>query len=234
MPALAWPLALVLAAACNAAAASRQVQLRAADGVALAASVYDAPVPSAPAVVLVHMLTRTKEDWRPFAERLQAAGTTALAFDLRGHGQSEGSSAPAAAMALDVQAALKWLAERPDGGSARVAVVGASLGATLAVLAAAEAPAVRGLVLLSPAADYRGLRLEPAVKKYGARPLLAVASSDDPYALRTVRALTGEATPNAMRESRVSAVAAHGTQLLDRDPELTAALVDWLRRTLLS
>lgn len=234
MSALALVVALVLRATGDAAAASRQVQMRAADGVALAASVYDAPVSAAPAVVLVHMLTRTKEDWRPFAERLQAAGMTALAFDLRGHGQSEGSSAPAAAMALDVQAALKWLAERPDGGSARVAVVGASLGATLAVLAAAEAPAVRGLALLSPAADYRGLRLDSAARKYGARPLLAVASSEDPYALRTVRALSGDAPAMPMRESRVSAVAAHGTQLLDRDPELAAALVDWLRRTLLS
>jgi hypothetical protein len=38
----------------------------------------------------------------------------------------------------------------------------------------------------------------------------------------------------AAREQRLSAVAAHGTQLVDRDPDLAAALVDWLRRTLLS
>lgn len=218
----------------NAAAASRPVQLRAADGVALAASVYDAPVPAAPAVVLVHMLTRTKEDWRPFAERLQAAGMTALAFDLRGHGQSEGSAAPATSMALDVQAALKWLADRGEGGGGPVAIVGGSLGASLAVLAAADVPAVRGLVLLSPAADYRGVRLDAAARKYGARPMLSVASSDDPYALRTARALAGDSTPLPGRETRVSPAVAHGTQLLERDADLAPALVDWLRRTLLS
>ena len=37
----------------------------------------------------------------------------------------------------------------------------------------------------------------------------------------------------AGRELRLSTVPAHGAHLLDRDPELAAALVDWLRRSLL-
>lgn len=213
-------------------AANRPVALRAADGVAIAATVYEASASPAPAVVLVHMLTRTKEDWRPFAERLQAAGITALAFDLRGHGQSEGSAAPVPAMALDVRAAVSWLAAHPEVSAGGVAIVGASLGASLALLAAADAPAVRGVALLSPASDYRGVRIEAAAKKYGSRPLLLVASSDDPYALRTVRAMTGEDQP--AREQRISTQPAHGSHLVDRDPEVAAALVDWLRRTLLS
>ena len=225
-------LALLLAMAGTASASSRAVQLRASDGVALAATVYDAPSVPAPAVVLVHMLTRTKEDWRPFAERLQAAGFTAVAMDLRGHGRSEGASAPASAMALDVQAALTWLAGRPDMGSGAVGIVGASLGASLALLAAADAPGVRAVAMLSPALDYRGVRIDAAARKYGARPLLLVASSEDPYALRTLRALAGKDQPG--RELRVSAVVAHGSHLLERDADLAAALVDWLRRTLLS
>ncbi len=223
---------LLLAAASPVAAASRPLQLRASDGVAVAATVYDAPSTPAPAVVLVHMLTRTKEDWRPLAERLQAAGITALAIDLRGHGQSEGSAAPAAAMALDVRAALSWLAGRPEVTTGAVAIVGASIGASLALLAAADAPAVRGVALLSPASDYRGVRLDAAGRKYGPRPLLLVASSEDPYALRTVRALAGDG--QLAHEQRFSAVAAHGSHLLDRDPDVATAVVDWLRRTLLS
>ena len=223
---------LLLATASQVAAAGRPLQLRASDGVAVAATVYDAPSTPAPAVVLVHMLTRTKEDWRPLAERLQAAGITALAIDLRGHGQSEGSAAPAAAMALDVRAALSWLAGRPEVTTGAVAIVGASIGASLALLAAADAPAVRGVALLSPASDYRGVRLDAAGRKYGPRPLLLVASSEDPYALRTVRALAGDGQP--AHEQRISAVAAHGSHLLDRDPDVATAVVDWLRRTLLS
>ncbi len=223
---------LLLATASQVAAAGRPLQLRASDGVAVAATVYDAPSTPAPAVVLVHMLTRTKEDWRPLAERLQAAGITALAVDLRGHGQSEGSAAPAVAMALDVRAALSWLAGRPEVTTGAVAIVGASIGASLALLAAAEVPAVRGVALLSPASDYRGVRLDAAGRKYGPRPLLLVASSEDPYALRTVRALAGDGQP--AHEQRISAVAAHGSHLLDRDPDVATAVVDWLRRTLLS
>ncbi len=225
-------LTLVLVTAGAAAAASRPVQLRASDGVAIAAAVYDAASAPAPAVVLVHMLTRTKEDWRPFAERLQTAGFTAVAIDLRGHGQSDGASTPAPAMALDVQAALTWLGERSEVRPAAIAIVGASLGASLALLAAADAPAVRGVALLSPAADYRGVRLDAAARKFGARPMFIAASSEDPYALRTLRALTDAELPS--REPRVSALTAHGSQLLERDGDLAAALVDWLRRTLLS
>ena len=223
---------LLLAMASPASAAGRPVQLRASDGVALAATMYDASSTQAPAVVLVHMLTRTKEDWRPLAERLQAAGIAALAVDLRGHGQSEGSAAPSSAMALDVQAAVSWLAGRSEVIAGAVAIVGASLGASLALLAAADAPAVRGVALLSPASDYRGVRLDAAGRKYGRRPLLLVASSDDPYALRTLRALAGNGPPS--HEQRISGVAAHGSHLLERDPDVATALVDWLRRTLLS
>jgi pimeloyl-ACP methyl ester carboxylesterase len=110
--------------------------------------------------------------------------------------------------------------------------VGASLGASLALIAAADVPGVRGVALISPSADYRGVRLDGAARKYGSRPLLLVASSADPYAMRTVRALAGEDRPRC--EQRLSAVAAHGAHLLERDPEVASAVVDWLRRTLLS
>jgi dienelactone hydrolase len=135
-------------------------------------------------------------------------------------------------MTLDVQAALAWLGERPEVRAGAIAIVGASLGASLAMLAAADAPTVRGVALLSPASDYRGVRLDQAARKYGPRPMFVAASSEDPYAVRTLHALTGAGQPS--REHRVSAVTAHGSQLLERDGDLAAALVDWLRRTLLS
>jgi dienelactone hydrolase len=224
-------LALLLGLPRGVAAAVEVVQLRASDGTTLAATLYPSPRGPAPAIVLVHMLTRARDDWRPLAERLQAAGATCLAIDLRGHGGSGGSAAPSAAMALDVQAAIAWLGVRSDVASGAVGVVGASFGATPAMLAAGDSPTVRAAVLLSPSADYRGVRIDGGVRKYGARPLLLVASTEDPYALRTVRALTEDEA--AGRELRLSTVPAHGAHLLDRDPELVATLVDWLRRSLL-
>lgn len=221
-------LAGLFAAPSPAVAAGQPLQLRTADGVAITATLYQADG-DAPAVVLVHMYTRTGNDWRPFAERLQAAGMTALAIDLRGHGGSGGLSAPAPAMALDVQAAIGFLAGQR--GVRGIAVVGASLGASAALMAAAETPVVRGVALLSPASDYRGVRIDAALRKYAARPMFLVASTEDPLAARTVRGLVGGTPPVAAREQRLSLVAAHGTQILDRDPDVATALVDWLRRT---
>ncbi|MGD9903790.1 MAG: alpha/beta hydrolase [Vicinamibacterales bacterium] len=225
-------LALALAvAALRPALAAELVPLRAADGTALTATWYPPPRTPAPAVVLVHMLGRTRDDWRGFAERLRVAGAAALAVDLRGHGGSAGAAAPSPAMAQDVEAAVAWLAARSDVTPGAIGVVGASLGATAALLAAGESVVVKAAVLISPAADYRGVRLDGGVRKYGARPLLLVASTGDPYALRTVRALTEGEPPG--RQLRLSPLPAHGSRLLDDDPEVAAAVVDWLRQSLL-
>lgn len=209
--------------------AASQVTFRTSDGVTIAATWYEA-ADSGPAVVLVPMYTRTRDDWRAFAEKLNAAGLSALAIDLRGHGGSGGASAPSPAMALDVRAAIDFVATRP--GVRGIGVAGASLGASAALIAAADAPAVRGVALLSLVSDYRGVRVDAAVKKYGGRPLYLVASTDDPLAARTLRGLVAEAPP--AREQRLSLVAAHGTIILERDPDVAASMVDWLRRTLLS
>ncbi|MGE0361595.1 MAG: alpha/beta hydrolase family protein [Vicinamibacterales bacterium] len=228
--AVAWLAALAVALPLPAGAAET-VQLRAADGTSVAATLYPASRRPAPAIVLVHMLTRSRDDWRGFAERLQAAGAACLAIDLRGHGGSSGSAAPSAAMALDVRAAVAWLAARSDIDAGAIGIVGASFGATAALLAAGDSPVVKAVALVSPAGDYRGVRLDGGLRKYGSRPLLLVASTEDPYALRTVRALTEDEPPG--RQLRLSALAAHGSHLLDRDPDAATAVVDWLRQTLL-
>lgn len=221
-----------LAAAASNALAQTAVTLTASDGVTLSAQFHEAPVTPAPAVVLVHVLGGNRDSWLPVVGRLQEAGMSALAIDLRGHGHSSGSSAIAVDMARDVMAAVAWLGTQPSVRPGAVAVVGASLGASLALIAAADLPAVRGVVLISPAAEYRGVRLDAAARKYGARPMLLLGSQQDPYALRTMREL---APPEqTSREQQVSSATAHGTKLLDQDPQMVGALVDWLRRTLLS
>lgn len=203
----------------------------AADGTRLAATFYEPGGPPAPGVVLVHMLGRQRDDWAPVAERLQQQGIAALTVDLRGHGGSAGAPTPLAPMAQDVRAAVGWLAGRPEIRPGAIGLAGASLGASFALQVAAALPAVRSVALLSPSLDYRGVRIDRAlVRKYGARPLLLVASSEDPYALRTVHELATDTA--GVREQRVSGAAAHGTRLLAVDSDLIPALVDWFRRTL--
>jgi len=213
------------------------VVLRASDGVSLVGTFYPASRTPAPAVALVHMQTRSRTDWTELAERLVDAGITALTFDLRGHGASaSGSNGPGAAAdmgpsLLDVKAATAFLSTRADVAAGRVGLVGASVGANLALATAAAEPAIRGVVLLSAGIDYRGIRGDAAIRKYGKRPALIVASLDDPYATRSARefAKLGEGA----YQLRLLNGAGHGTVMLAREPDLYGTIVDWLRRTLI-
>src|SRR4030095_15029384 len=146
------------------------------------------------------------------------AGIAARAIDLRGHGQSSGSAQDLRLMIQDVRAAARWLAVRPNVRGDQIAIVGASLGASLALLAAGDVPQVRALALLSPSLDYRGLRTDTAlIKRLGARSIWLAASDQDPLALRTMRDMAADAS--GPREQHVSSTLAHGTVLLDKDTE---------------
>ena len=213
--------------------AAETIALRASDGTALSAA-WHAPARPAPAVLLVHMLTRTHAEWDLTAEALNVSGFGVLAIDLRGHGASEGSSGALVPMQQDVQAGLDWLKTRPDVVSGRLGIVGASLGTTLTVLVAAADSTVRSIALLSPASEYRGLRCEPAMRRYAERggAMMLVASTGDPYALRTAHHF--ESMGTGPRDLRViDGINAHGTTLLTARPDLVASLVDWFRRSLL-
>jgi alpha-beta hydrolase superfamily lysophospholipase len=221
--------ALILSST-TASAAGRLVNFPSVDGTPLAATFYEPLAKPAPAVVLVHMLGRSREDWNALADRLEQAGMMVVAVDLRGHGRSGGTAATLAPMVDDVRAAIAWLSARPGVRPGAVGVVGGSLGANLAMLAGSTDPGIRAIGLLSPSLDYRGVRIDAAtIKKAADRPLWLAASTQDPYALRTIKELVdGPGT----REQRLTAALAHGTNLLSADPDLAAALVDWLRRTL--
>jgi len=212
-------------------AAARSVSFHTDDGVALEGLWYEPPA-RGPAVILIHMLHRSRKDWEPLASRLSGEGFGVLAFDLRGHGES-GGSVPSdgqyTAFLQDVTAARRFVSARSDVVPSRIALIGASVGGNLAVLDAAARPGVTAIALLSPSIDYRGLRIDAAVRKYSG-PLLLVAADDDPYATRSTREIVKAG--GGRRETLLLSRAGHGTTMLARSPDLVRALVDWVRKTL--
>lgn len=227
---------LTFVAVPDASAGTQRVTIRTDDGVSLAATWYEPGTRVAPAVILVHMLRKNRRDWDAVASRLAAEGIGALALDLRGHGEStgaipEGETADYSVLVRDVTAARKYLSSRGDVQPSRMGIAGASIGANLAVLEAATDPGVVSLALLSPTMDYRGLRIDAAMKKYAARPALLVASDDDAYASRSVKDL--QKAGGGVREALILNHAGHGTVMLGQDTDLARTLVDWFRRTLL-
>jgi alpha-beta hydrolase superfamily lysophospholipase len=185
-------------------------------------------------VLLVHSLLRTRQDWDSAAEALTSAGFGVLALDLRGHGASGGGYGSLQSMLLDVQAALAWLKTRHEVNASRIGIGGMHFGATLAVLAAGSDASVRSIALLSPASEFRGLRCEPAMRSFAARSGAAflVAGRLDPYAARSAKQLA-QITPGARDLRIIDETAANGRALFSAAPDLTAALVDWFRKTLL-
>jgi enterochelin esterase-like enzyme len=118
---------------------------------------------------------------------------------------------------------------RPDA----IGVAGASLGGNLALLAAVDHPLVRVVAAVSPSLDYRGVRLGPDVlRKLGDRPVWLAASTEDPFAARTIHELTVNGVGRS--EQQLSSTVAHGSNLLAADKALARSLVDWLRQRLLS
>jgi pimeloyl-ACP methyl ester carboxylesterase len=108
-------------------------------------------------VVVLHGFGSERANHRDFAARLARFGINALALDLRGHGESDGTTD--AGMVDDVVAALDWLTSE---GASVLGIRGSSLGGFLALHAAVRHDAVRAVVAICPAkseglASRRGL-----------------------------------------------------------------------------
>ena len=103
------------------------------------------------AVVLAHGGVFNKESWHPLAVSIAEKGTSVLAIDFRGYGDSRSGKKGDSARYLDLLAALEYLSEQ---GKEALSLLGGSMGGA----AAAEAASRLGgddlakLVLLAPAA----------------------------------------------------------------------------------
>ena len=201
------------------------------DGLDLAGTFY-APIDESPpwsGVILLHMLWGNRTSWDEYARELADAGYAVLSIDLRGHGETGGAVDWESAVS-DLQQVWSYLIERPNIDLDRTAFVGASIGANLALIAGANEPAVRTVVLLSPGLSYAGVKTEAAMQSYGERPVLIAASKEDTYAASSSIALEA----NALGESQLIMYedAGHGIFMIKAEPELSQLIIEWLDRYL--
>jgi dienelactone hydrolase len=231
-------LLLTLGAALWTRVAAEDMQVETTDGVVIRGTYYPPSSSSAPALLLTHMLRKNRESWVEFARFAQERGFAVLAIDLRGHGESTQSKrgtiressfveADFAAMKLDVAAAVQWLRRRPEIVPREISLVGASIGANVALNYAAEDSLIAAVVLISPGETYRGVQAGPALKAYGPRPVLLTAAEDDNYSLVSVRKL--EPLAAGIKLVQVFPEGGHGTYLLESRPELRAMILDFAR-----
>jgi pimeloyl-ACP methyl ester carboxylesterase len=179
------------------------------------------------AVVLAHQSNGNVCQWAPYARRLASLGFMAIAFDFRGHGESQTRGYPASLrLAADVTAAVKVARSL---GAKKVVLVGASLGGAAVVVAATTIrPAVQGVVSLSGPADFNvpvdALTAAPRLQV----PVRYVAAEDDSGFVDDARALYA-ATPTADKQLTIVPGVAHGVALVARPGAVRTLVEDFLR-----
>ncbi|MBI5369743.1 alpha/beta fold hydrolase [Candidatus Uhrbacteria bacterium] len=182
--------------------------------------------------ILLHMMPATKESWEGFAQHLGDAGYASLAIDERGHGEStmggtldyqKFTDVQQQAKRLDVEAAIDY-AHTHGFSDAQIVMIGASIGANLAIQALGDHPEIPVAVALSPGLDFRGIQTEPLIKALKkTRHVLLVASDDDTYSFETVSRLHALNPTQTILIERSGI--GHGTAMTDRDPKLIGELV---------
>ena len=207
------------------------------DGVEIIGSMWMPQQDISPAVILLHMLGRDRTDWDTVAEQLVNEGYAVMSIDLRGHGQSTVQNGNTIDykkfteddyrnMILDVQPVIDFFRSdmRVDGD--RIAIIGASIGANVALKVAAADPDIRTVILLSAGKVYRGVTTGDAILEFGKRPVLIAASEEDEYAASSCQFLKESAQGDS--KLLMSKNMGHGTDMLGKESGLEEEIIKWL------
>ncbi|MEK7539848.1 MAG: alpha/beta fold hydrolase, partial [Patescibacteria group bacterium] len=148
---------------------------------------------SSRAAILVHQFNSSKESYNGLGKLLNENGYGVLAIDLRGHGESRGQGSLANPtylsgkdfqnMRLDLSAAQKFLSEKSYKD---FFIVGASIGANLAIIYPFESSGFKAAVALSPGEDFKSLLPLQACQKTRV-PTMIVASREDAYSFESAK-----------------------------------------------
>ena len=209
------------------------------DGIKLVADLYVPHTNSPPpAVIVLHMLGHNRQSCKPLIHTLVAQGLAVLVPDLRGHGQSTErlngakisfknfTESDWAKLPSDLSTLIAKMQSFHELDGTRIAIVGASIGANTAALAAQSDKRVKAIVLLSPGLDYRGLKPTEAMKRFH-RPAYVIAGLDDGYSAKSSRQLVAAGGKEATLE--LLDMAGHGTDMFDSHPQLANKIALWLK-----
>jgi dipeptidyl aminopeptidase/acylaminoacyl peptidase len=134
--------------------AFEDVRVPTADGLTLPGWFVPAPGSGeGPGVALVHGWESARDRLLPMIQFLHAAGFHCLAADVRGHGANLPETLPITAGEFGADALAGWRALHARPEVTRAAILGHSMGAVGAILAAAAEPRIAAVVATSTPAD---------------------------------------------------------------------------------
>ena len=216
------------------------------DGVLLVGSYYKPRIGtsnSTPSVILLHMLGMDRSTWDKFAQELSQNGYAVLSVDLRGHGESIKQANHTISyqsfmpkdfknMTLDVKAAKKYLIEGRKANPNQISIIGASIGANLALNYAASDHSIKSVILLSPGLNYRGISTLDAIMKYK-NPIYIVTAEDDSESAKDSKILCEKITC-AENLKIFENTNVHGTDMLSDKmigSKLQSIILSWVDST---
>jgi uncharacterized protein len=185
------------------------------DGLTLAGRLFGPP-DATTGVVFAHMVPADQSSWFELADYVGGRGYRALTFDFRGYcpggdaGCSQGARDPSVA-ATDLGAAVTYLRGR---GARRIALVGASMGGTAAlVVSANEGSGIAAVVSLSAPESIDGLQAGPDVLQTATAAKLFIAGNGDATAASSAQTFYDESLQP--KDVQILTSNDHGTDLLE-------------------
>ena len=189
------------------------------EAVKIKANFYNASNSKGKGIILLHMLGRNKGDWKKFALYMKGRGYSCIAIDFRNKGNANEQM-----LLQDTDTALKYLKQNKCD---KIFIVGASIGANIALNFADVNNDIKGIVMLSPGLNYRNVKTENTMKSYSGRPVLIAVSYEDQYSCQSAGILDKYAKGN--HKLIVYKGAGHGTNMLLNNNKLKDDIYNFIK-----
>ncbi|MCI0411462.1 alpha/beta fold hydrolase [bacterium] len=138
-------------------------RFRSSDGIQISALRLEPARPNGHAVLVCHGLAHDKYSGIRYVQYLLREGYLLVLIDFRNHGESEGTITTYGHYEKqDLLATVRYL--REGGFQGRIGILGASMGASIALMTAAECEEIRAIILDSPFSSLTRISTEWACK----------------------------------------------------------------------
>jgi uncharacterized protein len=142
---------------------THEFEFRSADGVRISALQLEPARPNGHAILICHGLAHDKLSGIRYVQYLLREGYALFLMDFRNHGQSEGKITTYGHYERqDLLGIIQYL--RDHGFNGRLGILGASMGASIALLTAAECDQISAIVLDSPFSSLKKISTEWACR----------------------------------------------------------------------
>lgn len=189
-----------------------------------------------PAVILIHQGGSNKSEWNGFFEQLVKQNYIVLAYDIRGHGESDKvdniyalfndpNQAP-----HDLISAIEYLKDNKNVDAERIAIVGASIGANLACVGISKMDVKTAVAISGKTSAVENLN---GSKDLDLKSIFYIASEGDQNGKRVewAKQLYNRTEPPRKIEA-VPNSSAHGVSIFKDHPKVKNKIIKWLKDTL--